>query len=96
MVVTMLEARVPDDQPEVLIDEFGAAAEALPPVIVETFLLHATGSDLWRIVTVWESQDALDQYRASVETPEGVRMFRSAGTEPALTVFEVAGHAAQS
>jgi heme-degrading monooxygenase HmoA len=83
MVVTMLEARVPDDQPEVLIDEFGAAGEALPPVIVETFLLHATGSDLWRIVTVWESQDALDQYRASVETPEGVRMFRSAGTEPA-------------
>ena len=97
MVVTMLEARLPDDQGAVLIDEYGAATagDALPPVIVETFLLHAAGSDLWRIVTVWASQDALDQYRESVETPEGVRMFRAAGAEPSLTIFDVEAHAAQ-
>jgi len=95
MVVTMLEARVRDDTTAVLIDEYGSAGDTLPPFIVETFVLHAAHSDLWRIVTVWESRDALDQYRASVETPEGVRIFRSAGAEPALKVFEVAAHAAQ-
>ncbi len=95
MVVTMLEAQVPQEQAAVLIDAFGGSADALPTFILETFLLHAAGSDLWRIVTVWASQDALDEYRASVETPEGVRMFRAAGADPTLTVFDVAAHAAQ-
>ncbi len=43
--------------------------------------------------TVWRSADDLDAYRMSVETPEGVRMFRAVDAEPALTVFDVAGHA---
>ncbi|MCH7586244.1 MAG: hypothetical protein IH941_13985 [Acidobacteria bacterium] len=96
MVVTMLEAQVPHEQAAVLINEFSSAGAGLPPFMVETFLLHAAGSDLWRIVTVWASRDALDKYRASVETPEGVRMFRAAGAEPTLTVFDVAAHATQS
>ena len=70
----------------------GAAGGSLPPFILESFLLHNADNDMWRIVTVWESQDALEGYRASVETPEGVRMFRAAGAEPALTVFDVKAH----
>ncbi|MFQ5966705.1 MAG: hypothetical protein ACE5MI_03720 [Acidimicrobiia bacterium] len=96
MVVTMLEARVTEEQQQVLVDQYGKSAAALPPFILETFLLHAAGSDMWRIATVWASQDALDEYRASVETPEGVRIFRTAGAEPSLTIFEVAHHVAQS
>jgi hypothetical protein len=95
MVVTMLEARVPEEHVSGLVDAFNATSDALPPFIVESFLVHASNSDLWRIVTVWASQDDLDKYRASVETPEGVRMFRSAGAEPTLTVFDVAAHATQ-
>jgi heme-degrading monooxygenase HmoA len=95
MVVTMLEARVEKDQADLLVGQFGAAGGSLPPFILESFLLHDANSDMWRILTVWASQDALDQYRASVETPEGVGMLRSAGAEPTLTVFEVAAHAAQ-
>lgn len=45
----------------------GAGAD-LPPQIVETFLLHAGGSDLWRGVTVWRSSEELNSYRRSVET----------------------------
>ena len=96
MVVTMLEARVSEERVAGLVDAFGGAGDALPPFIVESFLVHASGSDLWRIVTVWASQDDLDEYRASVETPEGVRMFRSAGAEPTLMVFDVAAHIAHS
>ena len=96
MVVTMLEARVKEDQSGVLVERFGAVGNSLPPAILESFLLHDTGSDTWRIVTVWTSREALDGYRDSVETPEGVRMFRAAGAEPAQTVWEVAAHADHS
>ena len=96
MVVTVLEARVSEEHAAGLVDAFDVAGDALPPFIVESFLVRAAESDLWKIVTVWASQDDLDEYRASVETPEGVRMFRSAGAEPTLTVFDVAAHAAHS
>jgi heme-degrading monooxygenase HmoA len=95
MVVTMLEGRVPDDRVPVLTDEYGDAGDDLPPFIDETFLLHADDSDLWRIVTVWKSREALEEYRASVETPRGVLVFRAAGVEPTLTIFDVAVRAAQ-
>ena len=96
MVVTMLEATVAEEQQQVLLDEYGGAAGDLPPYILETFLLHADGSEMWRIVTVWASRDDLEAYRASVETPEGVRIFRAAGAEPTLTVFEVATRGVQA
>jgi heme-degrading monooxygenase HmoA len=86
MVVTMLEARVEEDQADVLVSQFRDAGGSLPSFIIESSLLHDADSDMWRIVTVWESQDALDGYRSSVETPEGVRMFRAAGAKPSLTV----------
>ncbi len=92
MVVTMLEARVEGDQADLLVGQFGAAGGSPPPFILESLLLHNADNDMSRIATVWESQDALDGYRASVETPEGVRMFRAAGAEPALTVFDVKAH----
>ncbi len=96
MVVTMLEARVKENQAGLLVDGFGAGSDSLPPSILESFLLHDAGSEMWRIVTVWADREALDGYRSSVETPEGVRMFRTAGAEPALTVWEVAAHADHS
>ena len=93
MVVTMLEAGLKEDKAGLLVERFGAGGDSLPPSILESFLLHDTGSETWRIVTVWASQEALDGYRDSVETPEGVRMFHAAGAEPALTVWKVAAHA---
>lgn len=96
MVVTMLEAQVKEDRAGLLVDGFGVAGDSLPPSILESFLLHDAGNDMWRIVTVWTDREALEGYRDSVETPEGVRMFRTAGAEPALTVWEVAAHADHS
>ncbi len=95
MVVTMLEARVAPDREADLVREYSGVGGGLPPFIVETFLLHSADSGLWRIVTVWRSREDLEAYRRSVDTPEGVRIFRAAGSEPALTIFDVAAHAAQ-
>lgn len=91
MIITMLEARVHEEQISGLVDSFDASGE-LPPAIVESFLIREFDSDLWRIVTVWKSREALDEYRTSVDTPGGVLIFRSAGAEPSLTVSEVSAH----
>lgn len=92
MIVTMLEARVDENKVGDLVDSFRGSGDSLPPAIVESFLLQLSDSDLWRIVTVWESREALDGYRTSVDTPEGVLMFRSVGSEPTLAVHAVEAH----
>ncbi|MGH2429096.1 MAG: antibiotic biosynthesis monooxygenase [Candidatus Limnocylindria bacterium] len=95
MVVTMLEARVASDREADLENAYAADVSGeLPPSIVESFLLHESGTDLWRIATVWRSREDLDEYRASVEVPSGRLDFRAAGAEPSLMIFDVARHVA--
>lgn len=93
MVITMLEASLSEDQAALLSESFEVGASPLPPAIRESYLLREIEGDRSRIVTVWESQEALAEYRASIETPGGVLMFRSAGAEPTLSIFRVASHA---
>ncbi len=92
MVVTTLEARVDPEKADALVSRFESAVAELPAAIVETFLMHAREADLWRIVTVWRSEEELGDYRASVDVPEGVKMFRAAGAEPGLSIFDVVAH----
>ncbi len=94
-MVTTLEAAVDPERAQNLQRAFDDGAGALPQAIVETFLLHAVDSHVWRAVTVWRSSEELDAYRASVDTPEGVRIFRAAGAEPTLTIFHVTSRASQ-
>jgi hypothetical protein len=90
MVITILEAHVASDKWEVLKEAYGSGTDALPPPIAETFLAQsATDPTVWRIMTVWRSREALNEYRESVDTPEGVLMFRAAGAEPALSIFDI-------
>jgi hypothetical protein len=94
MVITILEAPVVQDKWEVLKEVYGSGTDELPPPIAETFLAQsATDPTVWRIMTVWRSREALDDYRQSVETPEGVLMFRAAGAEPTLSIFDIHVHA---
>ncbi len=95
MVVTMLEALVAPEKKEDLLREYRGGTDSLPPFIVESFLLQERDTRSWRIVTVWRSSEELEAYRSSVETPEGVRIFRAVGSEPTLTILEVAVHAAR-
>ena len=93
MVVTMLQAEVPIEHSSRLIEAFEATGGAsLPPQIRESFLLQESGTDTWRVVTVWASKDALEDYRRTVETPGGVLMFRSVGAEPTLSIHETPGY----
>jgi heme-degrading monooxygenase HmoA len=90
MVMTILEARVPQDKWTTLEQTYRAAVETLDPGLVETFLLQSNSdAELWQIATLWASREALDQMRQSPEPPRGVQIFRAAGAEPKLSVLKV-------
>lgn len=88
MVVTVLEATVAADRVGDL--KAAYAVGAIPPGLVRSELLCASNDPTrWRIQTLWSSRAALDAMRGT-GTPAGVLMFRAAGAEPTLTVFDVA------
>ena len=90
MILTVLEAQVPPGGAEALQAAYAAAgAGPLPPGLVRTELLRdAREAARWRIQTWWASREALEAMRGA-GTPAGVLMFRAAGAEPALSIFDV-------
>lgn len=94
MVLTILEAHVDPQNVAALQAAFTDGIRMLDPGITQTFLVNS-GSDpaLWRILTFWASREALDQMRDSDETPRGLLMFRAAGAQPTLSIFDVSAHA---
>ncbi len=64
--------------------------------MVQTFLVQQTKDPTkWQILSLWQSREALDEYRQATGTPEGILWFRAAGAEPSLVVSQVIAHAAQ-
>ena len=93
MVMTILEGRVALERSSDLQRAYRSAVENLPPQMLQTFLIRrATDMDLWRIISVWKSREALDAFRQATETPAGILIFREAGVEPTLSIFEVDDH----
>ena len=90
MILTVLEAHVDPANHGTLHAAYGDAAhDQLPSGLVRSTLSHAMNdSTLWRIETLWESREALDAMRGS-GTPRGILIFRAAGAEPTLSVYEV-------
>lgn len=90
MVLTILEATVPAARAADLQAAFRAAAGQVPAGFVRSHLVSsAADPSQWRIETLWASRDALAAMRQA-GTPAGVVMFRAAGAEPSLNIYEVA------
>lgn len=92
MVMTILEARVARERWTALEQAFQEAAQEPEhePGLVQSFLIHSLkDEELWRILTVWASQAALQAMRNLGGTPRGVLIFRSAQAEPALSIFDI-------
>ncbi len=90
MVITVLEAHVDSNNWSGFQKDFQQRTVDLPPQMVRTYLLQdVKDRTLWQIVSIWKSREALDEMRNSGETPTGVLMFRGAGTEPSLSIFDV-------
>jgi quinol monooxygenase YgiN len=91
MVLTILEAHVEPSQETALKAAYSSATASgsYPAGLVRTELLHdLRDATRWRIQTLWASREALDAMRGK-GTPTGILIFRAAGAEPALSIFEV-------
>ena len=63
------------------------ASAVLPAGLIESFLVRADDGR-WRVVTVWESKDAVMALRAS-GNPTAMSMFERAGSTASLSTWTV-------
>src|SRR5438445_8816307 len=68
--------------------------EELPDGLLASALLRGDGNQ-WQIATLWRDRAALDAMRAGPVPPAAPRVFRQAGAEATLAVFEVANSIAK-
>ncbi len=91
MVMTVLEAHVAPEHWNTLKQTFVENSSRTPPQMVQSLLVQGVADPtVWQLIGIWHSRKALEEYRRSVETPGGVLMLRAVGTEPILTILEIA------
>lgn len=91
LIMIVLEGRVPADQVAELNRLYTEASRSLPPQLLHALLVQSTtDSAVWRGITVWRSRAALEEYRRSVSTPAGIRMFQAVGAQPSVSMWDVA------
>ncbi len=90
-ILTILEARVVSDKCNLLKQEYSEVDKnSLPRSVLNSYLIQdSADQEIWRIITIWESREAIDEYRKSVETPVWILVFRAAGAEPILAISEI-------
>ncbi len=67
----------------------------LPAGFIESSLLR-TETGTWRIVSVWESREAVMTMRASGERPTALTIFDQAGSVPSVSMWTVEGRVSAS
>ncbi|MBI2607457.1 MAG: hypothetical protein HYW51_01385 [Candidatus Doudnabacteria bacterium] len=89
-IITILEAKVNEQKWDILQNAYRAVKENQSgPMPLQSFLLQMKEEPtLWRIISVWESIEVLQKMKSSGETPAGVLVFREAGADPTLSIFE--------
>jgi heme-degrading monooxygenase HmoA len=86
MFVTIVEGAVEAVREGDLRSAWKDKTAILPAGFIESSLLRAeTGT--WRIVTVWESKEAVMAMRASGEPPAALLMFEQAGSKPSVSMW---------
>ena len=91
MFVTMAEGAVePAREAELLAAWAETTGGGLPEGLIESSLLR-TETGTWRIVTVWQSLEAVLKMRASGEPPAALRMLEAAGARPTVSTWTVEG-----
>ena len=95
MVMTIVDGRVAHDKWALLEQAYKRTARQLPRQMIQTFLVHDTSEPTrWQIISVWHSREALEEMRRTTETPGALLIFREAGVEPTVSIFDVAAHRA--
>jgi heme-degrading monooxygenase HmoA len=87
LFVTIVEGVVEAAREDDLRSAWDETSAVLPVGFIESFLLRAEDG-AWRIVTAWESKEAVMALRASGQ-PTARTMFERAGSEPSLSMWTV-------
>ena len=90
MIMTSVEAHVAPEKHELLRQTFREQT-LNPPRELKQVLLIQSSSDptLWRTVGFWPNRVVFEGYRNSGEVAAAFKVFRSAGAEPTVHVFDV-------
>ena len=90
-VISVVEGKVAGSR----IREFEAAYASVkdqpkPPGWKRSMLLRDTKEEgLYRVSTLWETREALDEMRKNTGVPVALALFRKVGVEPNLRIFEI-------
>ena len=91
MIITALEACVAPEGWVNLRAGYDVLLAHLPAEIIHTYLTQdGAETARWRIITVWQNREFIDREAQEFREPTpGTLLFRAAGAEPTLTVWEV-------
>ncbi len=90
-IISIIETKVSQNKWELLKQKYEEVdKKTLPVSLLHSYLVQDINEpEVWRIVTIWESIEAMNEYRKSVETPAWILVFQTVGGEPNLVVNEV-------
>jgi hypothetical protein len=89
-VITMVEGVVPENKWQALQEGYASVSLSPPEGIVQSYIMQGKADpSLWRLVTVWQSLEALKTMQQTHSVPPGIRIFRDVGVQPQVTIFEV-------
>lgn len=90
-VMTIVEGRISEERSKGFEAAYGVLrAGVLTPGLRMSFLARdAADSMFYRIITVWESREALDRMPSNAEVPATIALSRSVGVEPQLRVHDI-------
>lgn len=90
-VITILEGEVLEANWDVLRQSFAERTEADKGIRPEqAFLIQdARNKTNWKLIAIWKDMATLMQMKATGEIPTGVLIFREAGTDPSLSIFQI-------
>jgi len=90
MIMTSVEAHVALERHEELIRAFKEQTLNPPPQLKQVLLVQSSSDPtLWRTVGFWPNRVVFEGYRNSGEVSAAFKVFRAAGAEPTVQVFEV-------
>lgn len=87
-IVTVVDAVVPVDREQDLIDGFAALASNTPDGVVRSQLLRGQ-EGRWRIQSTWRDRESLMAVRESGDRPAALQLLESIGAEHTHDVFTV-------
>jgi quinol monooxygenase YgiN len=90
VVIITMEAQAPEHERETLIRSFEYAMKQRPNALLESYLTQdSIDQTLWRVVSVWESEAALEAYAASSNVIPSAYAFHVLGIAPVASLSRV-------